>query len=162
VNTDQEFIDFINSHKELILKVANVYCFDKEKRKDLVQEIILQLWRSFPNYNPEFKLSTWAYRIALNVCISYVRKTTVRNKALHQYKAFFEWREIEESPVDDENLRKIYQALDILKPIEKAVITLHLDGCSNQEIAKIIGISPSNVSTRLLRIKNKLKKHLKK
>jgi len=160
LNTDRKFITFINSHKKLILKIANVYCFDKEERKDLVQEIILQLWRSFPNYNSEFKLSTWAYRIALNVCISYVRKTTVRNKALLEYKAIIEWREIEASPQDDENLRKIYQALEILKSIEKAIITLHLDGCSNQEIAEIIGISPSNVSTRILRIKNKLKQHL--
>lgn len=160
MNQKKEFIAFINSHKNLILKVASIYCSDTEDRKDLVQEIILQLWKSFPKYNPNYKLSTWSYRIALNVSISYVRKTTNRNKAINRYGEFIEYK-VEDKPFqEDGNLNKLYKALEILNPIDRAIITLNLDGCGNKEISDIMGMSPSNVSTRILRIKKKLKKHL--
>jgi RNA polymerase sigma-70 factor, ECF subfamily len=159
VNKELQFTEYINSHKNLIFKVASVYCYNTEERKDLVQEIVLQLWKSFPRYDSSFKFSTWAYRIALNVCISYVRKTIVRNKTIKEYKEFIEV-DIVESCQECENLNRLYKVFEILKPIERAIITLNLEGCSNKEIAEIIGITPTNVSTRILRIKNKLKNHL--
>jgi RNA polymerase sigma factor (sigma-70 family) len=161
MNQELQFTKYINSHKNLILKVVSVYCFDSEERKDLVQEIVLQLWKSFPRYDSSFKFSTWAYRIALNICISYVRKTTVRSKALKEYKGFIEV-DIAENSQEIENLNRLYKVFEILKPIERAIITLNLEGCSNKEIAEIIGISANNVSTRILRIKNKLKNQLTK
>jgi len=161
MNQELQFNEYIKSHKNLILKVTSVYCYNSEERKDLVQEIVLQLWKSFPKYDSSFKFSTWAYRIALNVCISYVRKTIVRNKAIQEYKDFIEI-DIVENSEESENLNRLYQVFNILRPIEKAIITLNLEECSNKEIAKIIGITPTNVSTRILRIKNKLKNHLSK
>ncbi len=161
MNQELQFNEYIKSHKNLILKVTSIYCYNSEERKDLVQEIVLQLWKSFPKYDSSFKFSTWAYRIALNVCISYVRKTIVRNKAIQEYKDFIEI-DIVENSEESENLNRLYQVFNILRPIEKAIITLNLEECSNKEIAKIIGITPTNVSTRILRIKNKLKNHLSK
>lgn len=160
MSRDKEFIAFINSHKNLIIKVASIYCGNTEDRMDLVQEIILQLWNSFPKYDPKFKLSTWSYRIALNVSISYVRKTTVRNKAISRYSEFIEYKVEDSLFQENGNLNKLYKALEILNPIDRAIITLNLDGCGNKEISDIMGMSPSNVSTRILRIKKKLKKHL--
>jgi len=159
MNQDLQFAEYINSHRNLILKVVSVYCYSREERKDLVQEIVLQLWKSFPKYDNSFKFSTWAYRISLNTCISYVRQTTVRDKAIKEYKRFVEV-EIVENSQESENLKRLYNVFDLLKPIERAIITLHLEGCSNKEIADVIGISLTNVSTRILRIKNKLKNHL--
>ncbi len=82
------FEDYIDSYKNLLFKIARIYCYNKEEQKDLVQEIVIQLWKAYPKYDSSYKLSTWTYRIALNVCISYVRKTTVRQKALDKYKEF--------------------------------------------------------------------------
>jgi len=159
VNPEEQFTEYLDSHKNLILKVASIYCFNAEERKDLIQEIILQLWKSFSNYNSTSKFSTWAYRISLNVSISYVRKTYVRNRALEEYKEFVKVG-TPEGIQSSEKLDKLFKALEILKPIERAIITLNLDGCRTKEIAEIIGTTRSNVSTRLFRIKNKLKNHL--
>lgn len=161
MNQDLSFKKYIDDYRHLLIKIANVYCHNKEERKDLIQEIILQLWKSYTNYNSSYKLSTWTYRIALNVSISYVRKTIVRNKALQQYKENIVLN-IEDSIGENENAKRLYNALEVLKPIERAIVTLHLEACSNKEIAEVIGISPSNVSTRLLRIKDKLKTKLTK
>ena len=74
------FLSVIETHKGIIYKVANSYCKDTENKKDLVQEIVLQLWKSFDSYNNQFKHSTWIYRIALNVAISYYRKEERRKE----------------------------------------------------------------------------------
>ncbi len=154
------FEDYIDSYKNLLFKIARIYCYNKEEQKDLVQEIVIQLWKAYPKYDSSYKLSTWTYRIALNVCISYVRKTTVRQKALDKYKEFVQI-DIYEDPVDEEKMRKLTQALSVLNSVERAIIMLNLDGSSNKEISKIIGITPSNVSTRLVRIKSKLRNEVK-
>lgn len=155
-----EFVNFIESHKNLIHSIANVYCYNNTEKEDLIQEIIFQLWKSFPNYKSNYKFSTWSYRIALNVCISYIRKTTVRNKALKNYNNSFNFNLETEMPKENEKLNLLYKALEFLKPIEKAIITLNLNGCGNKEISEIMGITPSNVGTRLMRIKKKLKKQI--
>ncbi|BAO76549.1 RNA polymerase sigma factor [Winogradskyella sp. PG-2] len=74
VNKKEQFIRTIDEHKKIIYKIVNSYCQNKEDRKDLEQEIIIQLWNSFDNYNSDYKYSTWMYRIALNVAISFYRK----------------------------------------------------------------------------------------
>ena len=156
---EEKFITFLEDYKNLILKVASIYCRNEEDRKDLIQEIILQLWRSFPNYNKAYKLSTWMYRIALNVSISYVRKTATRNKVIQGYKKHVDLIQIEEVDIE-EKLLLLYDSIQFLKPFDKAVISLHLEGCKNKTISDVLGITPSNVSTKLARIKQQLKNHL--
>lgn len=155
-HTEDEFVHFLESYKRLIVKVAGIYCSDTEERKDLVQDIVLQLWKSFPNYDPKYARSTWTYRIALNVSISHLRKAKTREKTREGFTAEdqlvcldVEYR--------DERLEHLYRLIGQLQPLEKALIMLQLEGCQNKEIADIMGMSASNVSTKLQRIRKKLK-----
>lgn len=129
-------------------------------RNDLIQEIILQLWKAFPKYNPEMTASTWVYRIALNVAISSLRKEQNRKKKLSNYQQIVTFSAWEETEID-EKLNRLYDLIRQLNPLEKGIIILHLDRCKNAEIADIVGISLSNVSTKIHRIKTKLIEHYK-
>ncbi|GAB1452867.1 sigma-70 family RNA polymerase sigma factor [Draconibacterium sp.] len=158
--TEQEFLELLENNKKLIFKIANVYGRNEEEIKDLVQEITLQLWKSFPNYNPKYAISTWMYRIALNVSISFYRKEKSR-KRIHQELSsqphILYWED--QKPDDKQQL--LYRFIEQLKTFEKAVIVLYLEGKKYNEIADILGISATNVSTKLNRIKTKLSKEFK-
>ncbi len=156
---EELFIDFLENNKGLIVKVAGIYCYDHDERRDLIQDIILQLWRAFPKFDSAYAISTWTYRIALNVSICYLRKNTTRKKAIAAYQHqidFVQW----DNHFIDERLRQLYQFINFLQPIEKAIILLHFDAVKNREIAEILGLNPTNVSTKLQRIKEKLSTHL--
>jgi RNA polymerase sigma factor (sigma-70 family) len=156
---EEQFIDYLEKNKGLIVKVAGVYCYDHDERRDLIQDIILQLWKSYPKFDDSYSISTWTYRIALNVSISYLRKMTTRKRTHEVYQQqaeFMQW----DTPAIDERLEQLYHSIDFLKPIDKAIIILHLDGLKNKEIAEIVGLQPTNISTKLLRIKETLSKHL--
>lgn len=153
-----EFTNYLEKHKKLIYKVARVYCHDTEDLKDLIQDIIVQLWKAFPSYNDKYAFSTWTYRIALNVSISQLRKSTSKSKRLEEYLEQVEYLNIEEQH-EDENLSNLFKFIGLLKPIDKAIILLHLDEISNKEIAEIMGLTTSNVSTKKQRIIEELKGH---
>ncbi len=150
------FIDYLESCKRLIVKVARVYCKDAEEQKDLIQDIILQLWKAFPNYDSSYAVSTWTYRIALNTSISHLRKVTTRSVVHGSRYTDGDLLQITDDIVD-ENLEILYRAIEHLKPIDKAIVVLQLEGCSNKEIAEVMGLSASNISTRKVRIKEELK-----
>ena len=155
-----EFLALLEQHKRLIVKIASSYFKEAADRNDLMQEIILHLWKAFPKFNQEKTASTWVYRIALNVSISYFRKEQNRKKKLSSYQQvakILEWQEIGL----DEKLEKLHLMIAQLSPIEKGIIILYMEGCKNGEIADIIGISLSNVSTKIHRIKEKLIKNYK-
>lgn len=136
--------------------MASAYCFEAEDRKDLIQDISLNLWKAYPNYNASVALSTWTYRIALNVSISFLRKETSRRKKVEQYQQqrdILEWH----NPLLDERLEQLYRIIDQLKPLDKALIILSLEGCKITEIGDVMGMSPTNVSTKLHRIREQLK-----
>lgn len=156
---EEEFLDFLERNKGLIVKVAGIYCYDHDERRDLIQDIILQLWRSYPKFDNSSSLSTWTYRIALNVSISYLRKITTRKRTQQVYREqveFVQW----DAPFIDERLEQLYRYINFLKPLDRGIVILHLDGVKNKEIAEITGLKPTNVSTRLERIKQKLITHL--
>ncbi len=150
------FISYLENYKKLIAKVARIYCYNSEEQKDLIQDITLQLWKSFPKYNKTYSLSTWIYRIAINVSISYIRKLTSRSNTYSSYQQQFELVQIDE-PVFDEKLVQLYHFIELLKPIDKAIIFLYLEGCKNKEIASVMGMTASNISTRKQRIIEELK-----
>lgn len=158
---EEHFSEVLKQYNPLIIKISAAYCKDREIRKDLAQEIILHLWQAFPNYNPKYALSTWIYRISLNVSIAYVRKRKSRKKHYEAYS-----REID--PIHwpdygvDERLLQLHQMIKNLNPAEKALIVLYLEGCNHSEIGDVMGISVSNVSTRINRIKNNLKDKINK
>lgn len=152
------FLLVIELNKGIIYKVANSYCRNDEDRKDLVQEIIIQLWRSFDNYDDNFKQSTWMYRISLNVAISFYRKEHSRRKIAHPLTdgivGFTDNDNLEDKESD---LGLLQQLILQLKDLDKALMLLYLEEKSHKEISHIIGISETNVATKINRIKNVLK-----
>ena len=153
------FLDIVESNKGILFKVANSYCRNVEDRKDLVQEIILQLWKSFDNYNEIFKLSTWIYRISLNVAISFYRKEKSRKRISNPLTTdIFAFTDTEISEDKETNLGILNQLILKLNDLDKALMLLYLEEKSYKEISEIIGITETNVATKIGRIKSKLKK----
>jgi len=152
------FLSVVESNKGVLYKIANSYCKDAEDRKDLVQEIIVQLWKSYENYNDQYKYSTWIYRISLNVAISFYRHEGRRKRfsnplsdGIINFVHNYETSELED------DISFLQQLISELKEIDKALMLLYLDQKSHKEIAEIIGISESNVATKIGRIKTVLK-----
>jgi len=157
---EKEFTQLVNDHRALIFKVCNLYCADHENRRDLFQEVVLQLWKSFPGFRRESAGSTWIYRVALNTAISNFRKESKKPDRRSITLEEFEIPDM--SGTDDKERRSALNlAIDKLTEIEKAIIMLYLDEKSYDEISEIIGITVSNVGVRLNRIKNKLSKLIK-
>lgn len=154
----EPFIAMLNHHKGIIFKIANAYCKDEENRKDLVQEIILQLWLAFPKYNPQFAISTWLYTVALNVSISFYRKENRRQAINHCITAdILTWENEGHDYAKNYELNELKSFISALPELDKALMILYLDERPQQEIAGILGISVSNVSTKINRLKEKLK-----
>ncbi len=157
---DQKIIfqELIDENKGILFKVAKTYCQDEVDRQDLIQEMMIQIWRSLHKYNKQFKMSTWLYRISLNVAISFYRKNTIRNShVIFLREEFPQIQEIESSEKEQE-LNLLEQFINELKEIDKALMILYLEDKSHAEIAEILGLSVSNVGTKIARIKDKLKK----
>lgn len=153
------FLVIVEQNKGILFKVANSYCRNMEDRKDLVQEIILQLWKSFDNYNEKFKLSTWMYRISLNVAISFYRKENTRKRISNPLRGdIIDFSDSEISDEKETNLGILNRLISDLNDLPKALMLLYLEEKSYKEISEIIGITETNVATKIGRIKDKLKK----
>jgi len=149
----KEFSELIEKYQAIIHKVTMVYTNGAADREDLFQEICLQLWRSYPNFREEAKFSTWMYRVALNTAISNVRK---QKTDLH-FEQLLDYDRMETEPSDErEQIQMLYCAISKLNQIDKAIILLWLDEKSYDDIASILGISKTNISVKLVRIKRKL------
>lgn len=155
---DNEFTRLIKENKGIIYKICNSYCSDKDDRDDLAQEIIYNLWKSFEKYNAEFKFSTWMYRIALNVAISFYRqeKKHKNKNPVSEELIVFEDDTGQKNEIEN-NLNLLQQFISELKEIDKAIILLYLDDKPHREIAEITGFTETNVATKINRIKEKLK-----
>ncbi len=152
------FLSVIETNKGIIYKVANLYCKDTEDRKDLVQDIILKLWKSFDSYNEEFKHSTWIYRIALNAAISFYRKEKLRKKITSPFsESLFNIGDFENNKLIEQSTLFLNQFISELKELDKALMLLYLEEKSHKEMAEIIGITETNVATKVGRIKTILK-----
>ena len=130
------------------------------ERMDLFQEIVLQLWKGYPSFKGESKITTWMYRVALNTAISHLRKAgrRPRTEALAD-RAY----QVADSPVDEESKEKLaflQIAIDQLSEIEKGIVMLYLESHSYDEIAQIMGLTKTHVGVKLNRIKKKLRKKM--
>ncbi|MBQ8759926.1 MAG: sigma-70 family RNA polymerase sigma factor [Bacteroidales bacterium] len=152
MNHKKEFAELVNRYKDVIFKVCYVYA-SREELEDYYQEVLIQLWRSLPNFRNESKMSTWIYRVSLNTCISYVRKNKKVNKVSLIDLDFID-NDIEKKYYIDE----LYLLINRLNKFEKAIILLWLEERDYEEIASIVGISKNNVAVKLNRIKEKLRK----
>jgi RNA polymerase sigma factor (sigma-70 family) len=147
----------VASHKGILYKVAHAYCKDVEDRKDLVQEMLVQLWRSFHRYDHRHQYSTWIYRIALNVAISFYRKEHRRREIAHPMTEGLLNLAADPSFEPDPNLVVLQQFIMDLGELDKAILLLYLEEKSYKEIAYIMGIKETNVATKIARIKAALK-----
>lgn len=155
----EQFVKIIDVHKGVLYKIANTYCKEQEDRQDLIQEMIMQLWLSFDKYDDRFKFSTWIYRIALNTAISFYRKTkTHQQKTMELTAVLATTLEAEEIVQENPDLQILKAFIQELKELDKALILLYLDGLKQKEIAEIVGITPTNVSTKIARIKKLLRR----
>lgn len=154
---EQAFLKDIQNNQNIIYKVCNLYRDRREDQEDLFQEIVYQLWKAYPGFKGESKLSTWIYRIALNTAIAAYRKPKIDLTYPEELPDHVHYAaELNSS----ENEERLFRALRMLTDAEKAVISLYLEDFSYQEIAAITGLTESNVGARLNRIKNKLKERL--
>lgn len=152
---EQEFITLIQRYQQVIWKVCYIYAKDSNHLNDLYQETLINLWRAFPHFRQESKVSTWIYKIALNSCISYFRRFSQSPKAIPITR---HWDCIMEDDQFTEQLQELYRLINQLNPLEKALILLWLEEKNYNEIAEITGLTPTNVATKLNRIKEKMKK----
>lgn len=154
-NLEEQFVDIVEQNQGLIHKVCHLYADTDVDKNDLFQEIVLQLWKAYPNYKGNSKLSTWMYRVALYTAMNELKKRK-RHHHLDPMADFL---------LNDADMKfdvdHINAALALLSASERAIVTLYIDEKSYQEIAQILGISDSNVGVKLNRIKKKLKKLIK-
>jgi RNA polymerase sigma-70 factor (ECF subfamily) len=150
------FSQSIEQHRRILYAICRSYCPDRNDREDLAQEIVAQLWRSYPRYDEAYAFSTWMYRVALNVAISFDRRVRVRARLTVFDEAALEAAvEPQAERADDVALLRSF--IDDLEPLSKALTLLYLDGYSHREIAQTLGISESNVGTKINRLKASLR-----
>jgi RNA polymerase sigma-70 factor, ECF subfamily len=158
---EKEFINIISAHQGVILKVCRMYCNDREDSEDLFQEIVLQLWRSYPAFRGDAKLSTWIYRIGLNMAITRLREQLRKPVTLPISMEHQNFTEMSSQRMDVEYGTELLAAIDTLNKFDKALLLLYLDEKSYKEIAEIIGLSESNVGVKINRIKRRLKEMIR-
>jgi RNA polymerase sigma factor (sigma-70 family) len=164
------FLQLIQENKGILYKISASYCRNVSDREDLMQEMIYQLWRSAERFDANFKFSTWMYRIALNVAISFYRKTSaggvrvaldagvevVDGGVAAGSGSFAGAGALADDPLG-ERIELLQRFISALGELDKALMILYLEERPYKEIGEILGISESNVATKLSRIKGRLK-----
>ena len=157
----ERFITAIKENENFIFKIASVYTNNTDDKNDLVQEIIYQLWKSFDSFNQQSSLNTWMYRVALNVAILQLK---VSKNSIHTIpidEQITNYQEKDDSK-NEERWKIFREQIDTLNLLDKGIVLLYLDNKSYEEIAVIVGITKTNVATKLSRIKEKLKNQIHK
>jgi RNA polymerase sigma factor (sigma-70 family) len=155
------FAALVEGHRGIVFKVAHTYCWQADDRDDLAQDILAQAWRAFSNYDTGRPFPTWLYRIALNVAISWVRGPGRRQQRTEPFDAERHDRVIAASDEeDDARIRELYRVIRSFEPLNRALLLLYLDEHSHRDIAQILGISETNVATKISRLKQRLKQRL--
>ncbi len=155
-NSEKEFLSMIRSYERVIYKVCYIYTSPQISISDLYQEVVINIWKAYPKFRNECKISTWIYRIALNTCISYLRKES-RSLEFVNLNPEINFIIDENDPIND-LLKELYHMINQLGQLDKSIILLFLEEKSYEEIADITGLTITNVATKLSRIKGKLKK----
>lgn len=161
ITSKQEFAQLLQQHQKIVYKVVNTYCWQVDDRADLAQEIAIQCWRAFPKYDGQRKFSIWMYRIALNVAISSVRQ---KKNSLHFAVPLEESHHnigadaIENK--DEECIRCLQDFITQLDTLNRALMLLYLEDHSYSEIADIVGISETNVATKISRLKQRIRNEI--
>lgn len=151
----QAFVDLVYDHQGILHRICRVYARSEADREDLLQEMLYQLWRSYPSFGGRSRFSTWMYRVALNTALLGRRCRDRRPEYLTRSDALPDVA-VQRDDDTSEDVELLYRCIRELRTLDRAVILLHLEQHSYQEIADLTGLSRSNVSVRLVRIKNRL------
>lgn len=149
------FKELLNENKRIISKICRAYSNDSQEFEDYFQEVAIQLWKAYNNYKGEAKISTWVYRISLNVCLTEVRKKKRRIVTASldpEYEGSSEDHKADKDQVD-----RLYTAIRSLKKMDRAIILLYLEEKKYKEMAEILGINISHIGVKVNRIKKELK-----
>lgn len=153
-----EFPALLEAHRGIVQKISAGYCRGREDREDLAQEIAAALWQAWPSYDPAQPFSTWMYRVALNVAISHRRRARHRDaEVLGESEADVVGAE-DVDIVARQRLQILQRSMCELTPVNRALLILHLEGCSQRECADVLGTTEGNIATRLGRIKEQLRR----
>ncbi len=152
---ENEFLAVLEAHKAIIYKIANLYAHTAEDRKDLFQEIVISLWKAYPHFKGNAKISTWIYQVGLNTAITNYR----REKNKIRYEPIFPFTQETAAYIPNDlmdQMNGLYQAIEKLDKVDRAIILLYLEEKSYKEISEIMGISVANAGMKIKRIKEKL------
>ena len=151
----EQFLLLLETHPGLIQKVCHLYCHSTQDREDLFQDIVLQLWRSYPAFRAGAKVTTWMYRVALNTAITRLRKETKGEQFAELGPEAFQVPAVEGGA--SEEMAAMHRAIRRLSQVDQALTLLYLEDCSYREMAEVLGISEANVGFKLNRIKAQLR-----
>ncbi len=153
-------VDLIQQNQALIHKISMIYAKSDDEAKDLFQEICIQLFRSYKNFNGKSKLSTWIYRVGINTSVSWVRKEKKhsKNDSIDDNEYIYDESPFYVEAETAEVLRSLYKAISKLAETDKTLVLLYLEDTSYAEIGEILGISQINVRVKMNRIRKTLKK----
>ena len=153
METEKKFTQMVREQKSTIYLVCYMFSKDKSEVDDLVQEVLLNLWRGFGSFEGRSDIRTWVYRVSLNTCISSARK----KKRFGTLPLNMDIDLFDESDADNRQTGLLHRRISLLQPFDRAIVLLWLENLSYEEIGQIVGISTKNVSVRLVRIKEQLK-----
>lgn len=157
-NQEQEFVQLLEEHQNIVHKICRLYTNDDDSHNDLFQEISIQLWKAYPKFRGDSKFSTWMYRVALNTAITLYRKKKRRVDTARYDDVEFKIKDDNTPDPADEQISLLYQAIRQLNDIEKALVFLYLENKNYKEISTTLGISEVNARVKMNRVKTKLTK----
>ncbi|MFL9845891.1 RNA polymerase sigma factor [Flavobacterium rhizosphaerae] len=157
---EKSFVEQLEENQNLIHKICRLYTNSEDAHKDLFQEITIQLWKAYPKFRGDSKFTTWAYRVALNTAITLYRKKTRSLTTVEFDSTLHKINQDEYDYEEEEQLKMLYQAVQQLNDIDKALVFMYLEDKDYAEIAETLGISEVNARVKMNRVKGKLKKIL--
>jgi RNA polymerase sigma-70 factor (ECF subfamily) len=158
---ETSFLANLEQNLRIIHRVCHTYFpSDAVEREDVFQDIMYQLWKSYPQFKGESKFSTWIYKVALNTAITHIRRITRTPRIEELTESVACAPDLNDQVQQEEELHLLHEAIAELTDIDKAIILLHLEDQNYDEIASITGLTRTNISVRLVRIKRALKNHL--
>lgn len=159
---ENEFLEKIEKHKGVIFKISKMYMDNQDDQNDLYQEIIYQAWKSYSDFQRRSDFSTWLYRTALNTAIVFLRSEKKRSFIQNQRVENIAIQQEPYNDTDDRNMKLMYEAIQQLSPIDKALIFYFLQDFPGKEIARQLGITEVNARVKMNRAKTKLKEIIEK